>query len=129
MVDEVMRPLPLRALTHAHACVLGAALIRGAPIPVVDVRALTTGDPEAQIERFVVVRVGGGRRVALATAGVMGVLPLSALSMVEAPPLLSDAACEAVDALGRLDGEFVMLLRAARLLPEGAIEVGQEVTA
>lgn len=120
-VHEVMRPLPVQPLSSPLACVLGAALIRGAAVPVVDVHALLTGEAGTAIERYVVVRAAT-RRVALATGVVLGVLPLTALTLTEAPPLLSHAAADTMDALGRLDDELVTVLRAARLLPAAGLE-------
>ena len=43
-VLEVMRPLPLEKVEPAPAFLLGLAVIRGEPLPVVDVAALLPGD-------------------------------------------------------------------------------------
>src|SRR5688572_23698801 len=73
-VLECMRPLPLESLAGAPPFVLGAALIRGLPVAVLDLGALLAGTP-ARAERWVTLRVGE-RSVALAVDAVVGIQPL-----------------------------------------------------
>src|ERR1700733_14675484 len=79
-VVETMRPLPVEAMAGAPRCVRGLAIIRGAPIPVVDVAELLgegsvqtdTGTRSQPAARFVAVKVAD-RGIALAVDGVLGV--------------------------------------------------------
>jgi purine-binding chemotaxis protein CheW len=124
-VVETMRVLPIAAIGHTERAyvspfVLGAAVIRGAPVPVVDVGGLLENEGGAAAHtRFVVVQIqesGGGRRVALAVEEVLGVRDVGSLD--ELPPLLREARSETISRIGLLDAELLLLLRAGRLLPE-----------
>ncbi len=114
-VIEVMRPQPLVALAGAPDYVRGLAVLRGAATPVLDLAALLDGRPSAAPRRLVLVRAGA-RRVALAVTeaiGVRGSLPASEAL----PPLVRDAAL-ALEAVGTIDHELMLVLAAARLVPE-----------
>ena len=86
-------------------------------MPVVDLAALQGLDGVA-IERFVTVDAGG-RTVALAVTGVVGVRPLDDVALHDPPPLLAEAT-PAIEALGTLDGALLALLRTARVIPAEA---------
>jgi purine-binding chemotaxis protein CheW len=111
-VIETMRPLPLKALAGGHATFAGLALIRGAPTPVVDGHALL--ESNGSIGRFVTLRIGA-RTVALAVSAVLAVREIAEERWHELPPLLRDGI---VSSLASLDDELVVVLRAARALPE-----------
>jgi purine-binding chemotaxis protein CheW len=113
-VRETMRPLPAVPVAGAPAFVLGAAVIRGAPTPVVDLAALL-GDRAGGITRFVTVDAGG-RRVALAVDAVRGIEEIDRAALAELPPLLAGFG-DAVIALGAVDGALLALLESAALLP------------
>lgn len=115
-VLEVMRPLPLERIEGAPHFVLGLAVIRGEPLPVVDVAALLSGVPSPKVSRFVAVRVGD-RHVALAVAEVLGTRTIERQLLGQTPPLLSQAA-PGVEALGTLDGALLATLDSARVLDE-----------
>jgi purine-binding chemotaxis protein CheW len=112
-VVETMRPLAVAALAGVPNFVLGAAIIRGIPTPVVDVAALL-GMVDPRPERFVTIRVGE-HFVALAVESVVGMRSLDVESL---PPLTAHAVGGAVDAIGRLDAELVLVLAAARVVPD-----------
>lgn len=118
-VEETMRPLPVEPLTGAPPCVRGLSVIRGQPVPVVDLGALLRGDAAAQTTRFVTLRAAE-RRVALAVEAVLGVREPAPGLQTEMPPLLSQANPDAVEAVAALDSRLIVILRAARLLPEEA---------
>lgn len=107
-----MRRLPVEPLPGMPAFVLGIAVIRGEPTPVIDTGVLV-GSPGLAMKRFVTLRVGQ-RRVALAVDEVLEVraLPISR----ELPPLVATA--DLVTALVTLDRELVVVLDAARVLDE-----------
>jgi purine-binding chemotaxis protein CheW len=117
-VVEIMRALPTEAIAGAPHFVRGLAVIRGAPVPVVDAARLL-GATDVQAGRFVTVTVGT-RCVALAVDSVVGVRAVPAGSLHELPPLLHEAGADLVAAIGLLDTELLLVLRATRLLPEDA---------
>lgn len=125
-VVETMRPLPVRPVADTPPFVTGVSVIRGAAVPVVDVARLLnpSADPRDSTPRgaarFVTVRTAD-RTVALDVDAVVGVRRLPAGALGELPPLLRDAGSDAVAAIGTLDAELILVLRAARLLPGDAV--------
>lgn len=105
-VAEVLRPLPLQTLAGSPAAV---SIIRGRPVPVVDLAELLGGSA-SEGRRLVVVRVGE-RTVALRVDDVVG---LRALDLQELPPLFRRTA---VEAIGVLDDQLLALLCTARVVP------------
>jgi len=103
-VVETMRALPVEPLTGGSHAVAGLCMIRGAPVPVVDVAALF-GDERAITARLVTLSVAG-RRVALAVGDLVGIRSFAAADAGPLPPLLRDASTEATATIGALDGEF-----------------------
>ncbi len=100
--------------------VLGLAIVRGAPTPVVDGKTLlgTSEGNRSRPTRFVMLRIGE-RSAALAVDAVAGIRELAVDSLGELPPLLHDAAsAEVVSAMGMLDSELLVVLRSARVVPE-----------
>lgn len=116
-VIEVMRPLPVSKLAGAPAFVLGAAVVRGAPVPVIDVGVLLGEPGPRTCTRFVSLRLGA-RSAALAVEGIAGVRTLADSELAEVPPLLRDSIAGAAGAVGALDEELLLVLRAGRLVPE-----------
>jgi purine-binding chemotaxis protein CheW len=120
-VVEILRPLPVEKVPGSPAVVAGIAVVRGTPIPVLDFRRLLGAEPRTP-SRFVVVRTGG-RRVALAVDGVSGIERIPAEVLTAAPPLLSRAASDGLEAVSSLDGALVLVLRTAKLVPEAVAGV------
>jgi purine-binding chemotaxis protein CheW len=118
-VIETMRALPIEPLTGGRHAVAGLSMIRGAPVPVVNVAALF-GDEHSAAARLVTLSVAG-RRVALAVGDLVGIRSFAAAEAGPLPPLLRDASTEAIAAIGALDGEFVLVLQAARLVPDATL--------
>jgi purine-binding chemotaxis protein CheW len=124
-VIEIMRPVPVERVAGAPSFVMGVAVIRGIPTPVVDLGAVL-GTPNELAQRFVTVRVGD-RQVALSVNAVLGVRSLEAATMIqELPPLLRGAAEDVVEMIGALDEQTLMVLRSGWELPH---EVWQALTA
>jgi purine-binding chemotaxis protein CheW len=119
-VIETMRPLPVEAFPNAPMFVSGLALIRGEPLPVIDLSALL-GVQHASVARFVTVKVAE-RRVALAVQAVLGVRDLSQALLVTLPPLLREANADRITAVGRLDSQLLFLLSSMQLVPAEALD-------
>ncbi len=117
-VIETMRPLPVEALAGMPPCVMGLAIIRGAPTPVVSLAGLLGAAQSAGAERFVLVRTGE-RTVALAVDSVVGIAALDDAAFQEIPPLLRDANSELISAIGVLDAKLLVVLRSTRVAPDG----------
>jgi purine-binding chemotaxis protein CheW len=114
-----MRPLPVEPLSGTAPFIAGVSVIRGGPVPVVDLaRLLGNGESDAQT-RLVVVRVGE-RRAALAVGRVIGVRTLGSSAVGELPPLLGAASAEVIAAVGSLDAQLLVLLETSRLLPDSS---------
>jgi purine-binding chemotaxis protein CheW len=124
-VVETMRPLPIEPLTDTPAFVRGLALIRGRPVPVVDIGALLNTGDSPKPARFVTLRTGG-RQVAVCVEAVAGVRELDGVSQDDLPPLLRTAGADIIAAVGILDAELLLVLQTARLVPDSvwqAIEI------
>jgi len=126
-VVEIMRPLPIRHLDDVPPFVLGVALVRGAPAPVVDVaRLLGSTTPAAagaerpsRVGRFVTVAAHGhGRPVSLAVEDVRGIRALGATELGALPPHLGAVDVRGARAIGAIDGELSLILEATRLVPD-----------
>jgi purine-binding chemotaxis protein CheW len=117
-VIETMRPLPIEPLANTPDFVLGVARIRGVAVPVVRLSTLFQekhfGDHS---NRFVTIRVGQ-RCVAVAMESVLGIADLSDQTFGNLPPLLQTGKAEFIQALSTLDNEFLVVLDAARIVPD-----------
>lgn len=116
-VVETMRPLPLAPLAGAPAVVRGLALIRGLPVPVIDLNQLLDSTRESTPGRFVVLRVQE-RRLAVAVEAVLGIAQLAADQLTAVPPLLQAANAELLAAIALHDRELLFVLQATRLVPD-----------
>ena len=123
-VIETMRVLPIEPIAGAPSYVRGLCVIRGAPVPVVD-SGLLLGDQPTGAGRLVAVRAGS-RTVALAVETVEGIRTIRPEAFSHLPPLLRDAAT--IAAVGILDAELVLFLRAARIVPDD-LRVGPDAAA
>jgi purine-binding chemotaxis protein CheW len=119
-VIEIMRVLPVEAISGAPHFVRGLSIIRGSPVPVVDTGKLfgEQGTPSA---RLVTIRVGD-RTVALAVDEVLGVRAIETDVVVALPPLLRDAGGDALSAIGTLDAELLLFMNAARIVPDALFD-------
>lgn len=115
-VVETMRPLPIQPVPVAPAFILGLSVIRGEPVPVVDLGALLGCPEPAQSRRLVAVRMGE-RRAALAVEAVLRIVSETALERRALPPLLRSAGDRTVAAVSALDREFLSILETAHLVP------------
>jgi purine-binding chemotaxis protein CheW len=121
-VVETMRPLPVESVASSSRFVMGLAIIRGAPVPVIDLGSLLGA--RTCTTRFVTVSAEG-RTLALSVDEILGVREIPAGVLKGLPPLLHDASTGAVAAIGASDGALLVVLRAARILSE---DVWNEIT-
>ena len=115
-VVETMRPLPIERLSRAPDFVLGVAVVRGQPLPVIDGVRLVGAAETAPPGRLVTLKVGE-RRAALAVTDVVGLRDLAGLHLGALPPLLEGAGGDVVAAIGALDDQLLLVLQAARAVP------------
>ena len=119
-VIETMRLLPIEAVSGAPPYVRGLAIIRGAPVPVIDT-GLLVGEQATRCTRLVTIRTGT-RTVALAAEAVEGVSAIAPDKLGQLPPLLRAGASETIEAIGMLDAELILFLRTARIVPDEALD-------
>jgi purine-binding chemotaxis protein CheW len=120
-VRETMRPLPIEPLMGMPPFVLGLAIIRGVPAPVVDAGRLVgpstspspIGSPSPA--RFVSLKLGE-RTAALAVDAVLDVCSIPSETLSTMPPLLPTG--DAVSVIGALDTKLLLVLEVARLVPD-----------
>lgn len=89
----------------------------GPPTPVIDAGRLLGLIGLPSPARFVSLRLGD-RTAALAVDAVLDVRSLPAGTVADIPPLLREAGADLVSAIGALDTELLLVLEAARLVPE-----------
>jgi purine-binding chemotaxis protein CheW len=122
-VRETMRPLPIEPLPGMPPFVLGVAIVRGFPAPVVDALRLLKPlvPPPPMIlspsARFVSLKLGE-RTAVLAVDAVLDIRPLAAAIPADIPPLLRETGAEQMAVIGALDAHLLFVLEAARLVPE-----------
>jgi purine-binding chemotaxis protein CheW len=123
-VRETMRPLPIEPLPGMPPFVLGVAIVRGFPAPIVDAARLLkplVPPPPPMISspsaRFVSLKLGE-RTAVLAVDAVLDIRPLPAGMLADIPPLLRETGAEQMAVIGALDAQLLFVLEAARLLPE-----------
>lgn len=123
-VIETMRPLPVEPISGVPSFVLGISIIRGIPTPVIDLEGVVCS-PSERAERFVTLRVGD-KQVALSVNAVIGIRDLAEAVMMEAlPPLLQRASEDAIETIGTLDQQVLLVLREGWELPD---EIWQALT-
>jgi purine-binding chemotaxis protein CheW len=117
-VRECMRRLPIDALDGMPPFVLGVAVIRGAPVPVIDLGRLLApehgGGPRARLVTLAV----GERSAAIAVDAVRGIGALDDDGLVALPSLLGAVGSPAIAQLGTIDAALLIVLSSARLVPE-----------
>jgi purine-binding chemotaxis protein CheW len=116
-VRETLRPLPIAPLAGVPEFVLGCSILRGQAVPVVDACRLVGRAPSASPHRFISLKLGD-RTAALAVDAVLDVRALPAEVLAQAPALLRGSDADVVSQIGTLDATLLLVLEAARLVPE-----------
>ena len=116
-VVETMRPLPVRTMADLPDFVSGMAVVRGAPVPVIDLGTLLGATAPAAPRRVVTVRAGD-RHVVLSVDEVRGIRALAPqhLDNLNHAHAARGARAGLIAAVGTFDAELVVLLRAGGLL-------------
>jgi purine-binding chemotaxis protein CheW len=117
---EVMRPLPIEHISGMPPILLGLSIIRGLPVPVISAAQLLSNS-DTNAERLVTMMIGG-RTIALAVGEVIGIRPIAPELLGTSSRLLQNAAPDAVEAIAALDGELLLLLHAARIVPQSLLD-------
>ena len=115
-VRETMRPLPIEPLSGAPSFVLGIAIVRGSPTPVIDAGRLL-GSSLSSPARFISLNLEE-RAAMLAVDAVLDIRMLPKDILLDTPPLLREADQSLVSVIGALDAKLLVVLEAARLLPD-----------
>lgn len=116
-IREVMRPLPTESVAGMPIFMKGISIIRGAPVPVVDLQHLLGLHQTESNSRYVLLQMGE-KQVALAVKEVVGLRPLRPAVLQELPPLLRDVDHELVALIGNLDQHLLMVLEASHIIPQ-----------
>lgn len=114
-----MRMLPIEAVAGAPDYVHGLSIVRGVPVPVVNA-GMVMGHEASEPTRLIALKAAA-RIIALAVDEVIGITPIAADAFGELPPLLRDAATDAIAAIGARDRDLLVFLRAGRLVPDGVL--------
>ena len=118
-VLETMRPLAVQPVPGSPPFVRGLAIVRGEPLPVVDLACLMAGG-RGSPRRWVTVRTGSGAAATvLEVDRILGIHILPDTMLRDLPPLLQNADTDVVSAMGALDAGLLLVLDQGRLLPEG----------
>jgi purine-binding chemotaxis protein CheW len=117
-VAETMRPLPIQQVAGTPSFVCGVSVIRGTPTPVVDLKALLEHcENSSSYGRFVSLKLAD-RRVVIGVDSVVGLINLDTVQLGELPPLLKDLTADLIESFGSRDEQLLLVLRAARIVPE-----------
>ena len=117
-VAETMRPLTIKHVAGTPGFVCGVSVIRGMPTPVVDLKALLENcENSPSYGRFVSLKLED-RRVVIGVDSVVGLINLDSTQMGELPPLLKDLDANLIESFGSRDAQLLLVLRAARIVPE-----------
>jgi len=103
---ETMRPLPAEPISGMPPFVRGVSIIRGDPVPVLDLATLVSGKPGREVSRFVLLQFEN-RRFALAVEAVVGIRSLGS------PPKVDRS--ELIQVMGALDRELLVSLDISQL--------------
>jgi purine-binding chemotaxis protein CheW len=119
-VQEIRGWSAVTAIPHAPPWVLGVIELRGAAVPIVDLRRRLELPPAkfGPATVVIVIRVSAGvgeRTVGLVVDAVSEVYDIAEESLRELPDVGSSAASEIVAGLAHADGKTVILLDALRL--------------
>ncbi len=110
-VQEIRRMCPLTSLPHAPSKVCGVMNLRGAVVPVIDMRA-ALGLPAEEHGKFTVIIVlsVGKRTIGFVVDKVSDVLSIAPTDIEQAPELGGHIDASMISGIARAQERFVVLL-------------------
>jgi purine-binding chemotaxis protein CheW len=123
-VQEIRGYTPATPIPNTPAYIKGAINLRGAVIPVIDLR-LRFGVPRLEYTKFTVIIVVNvsGKTVGLVADGVSDVLSLKSTEVLPPPDFGPGSDGDCVDGIASIEGNLVMLLHLRRMLaPDGIVD-------
>src|SRR3954471_18384462 len=118
-VSETLRPLPIESLRGTAPFIDGVSIIRGGPVPIVDLARLLGNATDEPRTRLVVVKIGD-RTAAFSVEKVLGVRTLEPATVMQLPALLAGTTSDVVAAVGSLDARLLVVLETARVVPDSS---------
>ena len=116
-VHEILRHQGVTPVPRAPAFVEGVLDVRGAVVPVIDLRRrFETGRTEVDDETRIVLVQFGGERLGLVVDSVTEVLRAPETAISAPPDYIRGLAAEFVRGIVRLDGRLIILLDLDRIL-------------
>lgn len=116
-VKEIVNPVPIAAVPGAPAFVEGLIELRGALLPVIDLRKRLAVEP-APLDRdskYMVVRFGD-QRVALIVDRVIDVRRVDPAAIAPVPELVNTPGARLLAGVARWDGHVVLVVDLDRVL-------------
>lgn len=117
-VVETMRPQPCRAVPGMRDHVLGLALIRGQPTPVVALGEIIDPGGRQMAPTRLVSLFCGGVRGAVAVDAVTGIEDIEVEALASLPEVVSSGSQPIVDRVASFGDDLLLLLASARLIPQ-----------
>jgi purine-binding chemotaxis protein CheW len=123
-VQEILRRQPVVEVPQAPAFVDGVLELRGALIPVVDLRRrLGVKSPREDAATRVIIARAGEEVIGLVVDSVTEVLRVPETALSEPPQYVRDVAAEYVQGIARLKDRLLVVIDLQRVLSAG--EIGQ----
>lgn len=116
-VVEIMRPLDAAPMAGMPKFLLGIAIIRGSPVPVVSLGEILGVRGEIAIERYVLV-VLGNRKIAIAVEKVLDVVRVEGSFLQRLPNLLKEFDREFLANVGVKDERLFVVLEVTRIITD-----------
>lgn len=125
---ELMRPLDVEPLPDVPPFVLGMALVRGVPVPVIDLPRLLEAQRENAPHRRWIFSRRNDQALVLAVESVDGVAELDRAALEAAPTFGSRTDDALVSAIALHEQRLFWLLETARIVPAGVWEALRDHT-
>jgi purine-binding chemotaxis protein CheW len=123
-VQEILRRQPVVAVPKAPAFVEGVLELRGALVPVVDLRRrFGVEQPEYDNGTRVMIARVGDERIGLVVDAVTEVVRVPETALTDPPPYVRDVAAEYVRSIAQLGDRLLVVVDFQRVL--SAEEIGQ----
>jgi len=116
-VEAIIKMQPITAVPHAPAFVEGVTNLRGAVLPVMDLRKRFGLSPQAETkDSRIVVVVMGGLKVGIVVDGVSEVLRVGEDSIEPPSPLVSTVDSEFITGIAKVAERLIILLDLSKVL-------------